>query len=303
MSKTYTINESATLTELTGSRYRMRIMEGDKLGATGFYPAEVVRRDGPKIFKAGTPMYLDHQTEAESQHKPFGSVTTYAAEFVSDAEYVEGDGLYADIEVFEHQRPLIKSLWNKIGVSIRATGNAVLDVIEGKKVPVFTSLDKARSVDFVTRAGAGGMLVNILESQAEESEEEDNKDMELKEISDKLDALALVVEKIQPVPAVESAVETVEVVDLEKSLEVAEALAASNLTEAGRKRVVAALKADSEAEVSALITAEEAYVAEIAESANNNDEEFELGAEEGANRENGHKPVELKLPRTWSIKD
>lgn len=294
MDKTFNISESATLTELSGSRYRVRLIEGDKLGTSGYYPSEVIKRDGPAIFKAGTPMYLDHQTPEESDHKPFGSVTTYAAELASDAVY-EGDGLYADIEVFEHQRPLIKSLWNKIGVSIRATGKAVLDVVDGKQVPVFTSLDKARSVDFVTRAGAGGKLVTILESAVEEPVDEDKENMELKELADKVDTL---VAMLQPKPAEES--EVAPVVDLDKSLEVAEALSASKLNEAGRKRVVAALKADADADVSKLISAEEAYVAEIAEAAAN-EEEFELGAKEGAGGSgSGSVEVELKLPSAWS---
>lgn len=294
------IFEASALTDLadpSGARYRVRLIEANKLGSSGYYSEELLRNYGPKIFKAGTPMHLDHQMKGERTERPFGSVSTFAAELATDAVF-ENDGLYADITVFEHVRPMIKSLWDKIGVSIRAKGKAVLDVIEGRKVPVFTELTEAYSVDFVTRAGAGGKLVSILESET--TTDEDN----MEEVLAKLDELkAELVAKMEA--AVESATKAPEapaaekVIDVERTLAVAEALAGSKLNAEGRKRVAALAAADG-ADISALIEAEEAYIASAQEAASGSDEEF--GAEEG---DSGapKAPVELKLPGAWTKKD
>src|SRR5690606_3187817 len=113
--------------------------EGDRLGTSGYYPSEMLRRDGPRIFTKGTPMYLDHLSPQEKQYRPHGSVMTYAGELAEDAFY-EDDGLYAEIEVFEHQIPWIKSLRDKLGISIGELVRAPDETINGRLVPVFKSL-------------------------------------------------------------------------------------------------------------------------------------------------------------------
>lgn len=302
MNKTEII-EAATFNveplELTGRKYRVRLIEGDRLGTSGYYPAETLRRDGPAIFKAGTPMYLDHQTPDEKTHKPFGSVTTFAGTLAEDAVY-ENDGLYANIEVFEHQMPLIKSLKDHIGISIRATGRTQNETINGKTVPVFKELIEARSADFVVKAGAGGKIVSILESATLEEET-----MELIEKIEALeaalpgivkDAVEAAVASIEPAVVEEQAPKEVKVVDYDKTVELAEALAASKLGAAGRKRVLDLHKANGE-DIAGLIAAEEAYIVSNASD--------EAGAEESAQREAQEqaKPAaELKLPTRWNKK-
>lgn len=290
--------------ELTGRKYRVRLIEGDRMGSSGYYPAETIRRDGPKIFKKGTPMYLDHQTPDEKTHKPFGSVTTYAGNLAEDAVY-ENDGLYANIEVFEHQMPLIKSLKDHIGISIRATGITRNETIDGKTVPVFKELIEARSADFVVKPGAGGKIMSILESATIEEEEGT---MELLEKIEALeaalpamikDAIEAAVATLEPaVAAEEQAPKAEKVVDFDKTVELAEALAASKLGAAGRKRVLDLHKANGE-DIASLIAAEEAYVAE-----NTVDSGEVAGAEESARREveESSKPVEAKLPGRWAKK-
>ena len=291
--------------ELTGRKYRVRLIEGDRLGSSGYYPAETIRRDGPKIFKKGTPMYLDHQTPDEKTHKPFGSVTTFAGTLAEDAVY-ENDGLYANIEVFEHQMPLIKSLKDHIGISIRATGITTNEKINGKTVPVFKELIEAKSADFVVKAGAGGKIMSILESAT--NEEEGNM-----ELSEKIDALEAALPKLIK-DAIEAAIPTIQpakvesqeqapvvekVVDLDKTVELAEALAASKLGAAGRKRVLDLHKANGE-DIATLIAAEEAYL-----TANAADDGDVAGAEESARREAEEAAaakVEAKLPSRWTTK-
>lgn len=262
-------------TELKGLRYKVRLIEGDRLGSTGYYPADTLLRDGPKIFKKGTPMYLDHQMPDEKQHRPFGSIDTFAGELAEDA-YYDGDGLYAEIEVFEHQAPKIKALKDRIGISIRATGMAVNETINGKLVPVFKELTEARSADFVVRPGAGGKIVSILESAEENSEEaseleegsRENMDEVLeaiKGLESKFDArLTAVEESVKAIPAAE--IEPVESEESEKTepdydaaLEIAEAFAASELDAEGRARVIDLHRATKKP-IAELISAEESYV-------------------------------------------
>lgn len=285
---------------VTGRKYRVRLIEGDKLGTSGYYPSEMLRRDGPKIFKAGTPMYLDHLMPHEKEHRPFGSVQTFAGTLADDAVYEE-DGLYANIEVFEHQMPLIKSLKDHIGISIRATGLTMNEKIDGKTVPVFKELIEAKSADFVVKAGAGGKIMSILESA---TLEEGNMD----EVIEKINALesalpamvSAAVEAAMPEqeekPAEEAKVETV--VDYDKVVELSEALAASKLPAAGRARVLALHKAQPEGDIAELITAEEAYLNTKDDSGD------EAGAEESARREaeESAKTVEAKLPSRWTKK-
>lgn len=295
---------SALVGELTGRRYKVRLIEGNKLGSTGYYPAETLRRDGPKIFTKGTPMYLDHMLPGEKQYRPHGSVINYAAELAEDA-YYEGDGLYADIEVFEHQIPMIKSLKDKIGISIRARGKCVDEVINGQKVPVFVELNKAHSADFVVRAGAGGKIVEVLEQSTDDSEtasEEQEGRENMDEVLDAIKALkgdfearfTSIEEQLKPAAA--EAEESKKEIDESKVLEIAEALAASSLSAEGRKRVLDLHRANGKP-LSELIEAEESYVKKTAESSAEAEEAAETEAEESAPTE-----TQFKLPSRWAVK-
>lgn len=273
------------LPEFTGRRIKVRLIEADRLGSSGFYPADVIKRDGPKVFTKGTPMFLDHQTPEQRDLLPFGSVDTFAAELAEDA-YFENDGLYAEVEVFEHQAAKIKALASRIGVSIRAKAVAENGVIAGKKVPIIQQITEARSVDFVMKPGAGGKVVSILESAVEESPNtgtnQDGENMELKDIIEGVsaamdakfgDRLTAIEEQLKAAPVEESAT-TVD--PAAKALELAEAFVDSTLDGEGRKRVLALHKATGD-DIAKLIEAEEAYVkARTAESAET------LGVEESA---------------------
>lgn len=289
----------------TGSRYRVRLIEGDKLGSTGYYPAETLLRDGPKVFTKGTPMYLDHISKEDTARGSHGSVAKLAGELAEDA-YYDGDGLYAEIEVFEHQRHMIKSLKDKIGISIRARGRTVIETLNGKNVPVFKELLLARSADFVVKAGAGGKIVSILESATADSEttsELEEGDMS-KEILDALEELKAdlgarltkVEESAVKAPEAEVVEAAVEV-DYDKVLEIAEALGNSKLNAEGRSRVLDLHRANGKA-LSDLIEAEEAYVVKRREAV----EELE-GVEESAEAEAEESATTIALPSAWKKKE
>ena len=136
-------------------------------GSSAFYPSEVLKRDGPKVFKAGTPMRIDHPTRAEEAARPEGSVKDWGAVLESNAFWDDngkaGPGLYGTVKPFSDHVQTIHEKGPYAGVSIRANGSAVMESGKPKLrdgVPVLAELTAAEGVDMVTRAGAGGMFLS-----------------------------------------------------------------------------------------------------------------------------------------------
>ncbi len=165
-SKGLQLVESAISTETIVIReakadYEIKLIAPGK-GSSAFYPAEVLRRDGPNVFKTGTHVYLNHATAVEEAQRPEGDVRNLAGVLTTTAEYHEshakGPGLYARMKVFADHAQLVEEKAPHVGMSIRASG-----VAESNKtkmgVPVLKELTSAESVDVVTRAGAGGMIL------------------------------------------------------------------------------------------------------------------------------------------------
>ncbi|MFI7113965.1 hypothetical protein ACIBK9_47145 [Nonomuraea sp. NPDC050227] len=150
-----------------GRRFRARIIQGDIQGSSGFYPAEMLKRDAA-VFREGLPVFLDHPGATESYDRPERSVRDLAGKLASTAVY-ERDGLYADVEVYPHWAPVVEAMAGDIGMSIRASGTVEASKDESIRGPIVTSLTEAASVDFVTAAGAGGKVVALLESARAQS--------------------------------------------------------------------------------------------------------------------------------------
>lgn len=146
-----------------GHVFRTRLIAGDVLGSSGYYSREVIERDGPKVFPLGTHCYIDHPTETEKWERPERTLRDLAGRINSTPVY-ESDGLYADVLVHPQWAPVIEALAEDIGMSIRASGTYELGERDGKQVKVITALTAGESVDFVTRAGAGGKITRLIES-------------------------------------------------------------------------------------------------------------------------------------------
>lgn len=144
-------------------------------GSSAIYPREVLKRDGPKVFKAGTKVYLNHPTAAEEAARPEGDVSNLVGVFTEDAQYkdshAKGEGLYAAIKVFADHSQQIEEKAPYVGMSIRAIGVAEKGKTEGGK-PVLQRLLAAQSVDVVTQAGAGGMILTEAATAANADEGE-----------------------------------------------------------------------------------------------------------------------------------
>lgn len=150
-------------------RYRALLIEGNTWGRGSgvFYPEQVLERDGPQVWPAGTQMFLDHPTLNESEDRPERSLRDLAGKIVSTPAYdrkASTPGLYADVEVYPHYAPVVEAMAGDIGLSIRAGGTVDQGQAAGRVGPIVTRLTEGRSVDFVTKAGAGGKLVQLLES-------------------------------------------------------------------------------------------------------------------------------------------
>ena len=138
-----------------------------------YYSPELLKKS-VKIFE-GAKMFSDHQTDAEAKHRPEGSVKSWVAS-LSKAWVDEADGsIKATAVVID---PAFKAklealnqnkLLPQMGVSIRAIGEASDGEHNGKKAKIVESLIAARSVDFVTFAGAGGR-VEAIESAGDEND-------------------------------------------------------------------------------------------------------------------------------------
>ena len=137
-------------------------------GSSGFYSAEVLKRDGPRVFKAGMHMYADHPTAEEESARPERSIKDLMAELTEDAKWQDdgpkGPALYSRAKILDSWRPFVEQAAPHIGLSIRAMGRASAGEAEGRRGPIIESLVSAKSIDFVTQAGRGGSILQLQES-------------------------------------------------------------------------------------------------------------------------------------------
>jgi hypothetical protein len=165
---------SVLLTESPTSgllKLRIRIIEADVQGSSGFYPAEVLRRDGPTTFPKHTHMHLDHMSFWEMAEGSPGKLDSLAGFLDSDAEFTTENGvtgLYADAVVISKHAQFIKEVAPIIGVSILAAAESEPGISPktGKETDIITGFVGSLSVDFVTHPGANGRVLSQLSESA-----------------------------------------------------------------------------------------------------------------------------------------
>ena len=240
---------------LGDGKYRIRIIVPGQ-GSSGIYTAE-------NLFKAGTEMFIDHPTETEEWERPERSIRDYAGVFLEDATVGEDGALYTVCKVFSGVNDLIKDKWEHIGVSINAW--CADPISESGIVPPIAGV---RSVDFVTTAGAGGAIIDLLESNRNDNyvkeagmdKEIESKFDELKAslieaLSSKLEAAMATIQEAKAQEPTEEAS-----VDVDSVLEAGRKIAESGLPEAVIVRVREAVKAG--ADVDSALESERAYLKE-----------------------------------------
>ena len=246
---------------LGDGKYRIRIIVPGQ-GSSGIYTAENLAASAP-LFKAGTEMFIDHPTESEEWERPERSIRDYAGVFLEDATVGEDGALYTVCKVFSGVNELIKDKWEHIGVSINAW--CADPISENGIVPPIAGV---RSVDFVTTPGAGGAIVDLLESNRNDNYvKEAGMDKEIESKFDELKAslieaigskLEAAMATIQEAKAQEPTEEAS--VDVDSVLEAGRKIAESGLPGAAIVRVREAVKAG--ADVDSALESERAYLKE-----------------------------------------
>lgn len=252
---------AAVGTESLGEgKYRIRIIVPGQ-GSSGIYTAENLAASAP-LFKAGTEMFIDHPTESEEWERPERSIRDYAGVFLEDATVGEDGALYTICKVFSGVNEIIRDKWEHIGVSINAWCNE--PIAETGVVPVFAGV---RSVDFVTAPGAGGAVIDLLESNRNNSiTKEAGMDKEIEsKFSDLETKFATLIEALgSKIDSVVTSIQESEVeeasVDVDAAIEAGKKIAESGLPEAAVVRVREAVKKG--VDVESALEAERTYLKE-----------------------------------------
>lgn len=169
------ISEAASIKEGEKGTWRVKLIQPG-WGSSGYYTPELLETYGPSTWPKGTQVYLDHPTVSEKLDRPERSIRDLGGSLVTTPVYEkggeDGPGLYSDIKFLPHVEPIIEALFNIVGMSVRASGEGSVGEVEGKKGLIFESLMDGDSVDVVTKAGAGGKLIRLMESARNEGKEE-----------------------------------------------------------------------------------------------------------------------------------
>lgn len=184
----WTEQEALALVESAGAVEREIKILAPGEGSSAIYTKEVMQRDGPSTFKKGTQIFINHATKAEESARPEGDWHKLVGALSGNAYWKEsakhGDGLYGMAAFDPSVAPsiLTKAPWS--GMSIRANGTAAVEA--GRTVtkngkPVLGAFTGCESIDIVTRAGAGGMILTE-SARAATTQEVDMTEAEVKRL-------------------------------------------------------------------------------------------------------------------------
>lgn len=271
------LHEATAKAKATESKgiWRIKLIEGDVHGSSGYYPASVLERDGATAFPAGTHIYLDHPTWEEDWQRPERSVKDLVGAMTEAAQYeddpVEGKGLYAKVKFRESVREDVEFYAETAGMSIRAIG--ITDESPATGELIVTELVEGLSVDIVTHAGAGGKLVSMAENARKGTEsgteqrelfaQLTEKDKQgLAKLFESITALSERFDRLEQKAAEHE--QKVEEANTLTAAQLIEKLDATDLPAVSRKRLAEAYKAGDDFD--AAIAAEVEYFTQVQES-------------------------------------
>ncbi len=236
-----------------------------------YYPPEVLRRDA-RVFE-GKKMYTTDHVQGEKSERTEVSVIEAIEGFEDDGSPI------ARVKVFdpgfaEKVRNRAKAgVLYMLECSVLGAGTAKPFTLDGRKGKIIESITDAESVDWVTRAGAGGHALEIAEAQKTNQEganmADEKENVEVTQTEQVQLEIAPVVEAEQPAPAEPTRLSEVEVSTL---LE-----AEKRLPAASRVRLAESTYTDGDA-VQTAITKELEYLKEALGSG----QPFGLGASKPA---------------------
>lgn len=288
MTKRTLVESTGTLSHGRNGLFEIKLIGADIQGSSGYYPREVLERDGSAAFPKNTKVYLDHPSLDEAENRPERSVRNIAGYLTEDAEMRE-DGLYGKVQFGRDYQTLIEDFAPILGMSIRAPGEIEESEDEsGIMVKNVTAIysHPMNSVDVVTVPGAQGAIVGALNESFREISE--GKETERTVPVDEKDIQAIVagvIEALQPTfDAVATIAESLKPAEEEETgpdlAEVTESAVAAGLTKTARGRVVEAVKAGTPVEEA--IETEKAIAAEILAEAKVEDHDGETGVVRGS---------------------
>ena len=251
--------------------YRVRIIQSDVEGSSGFYSRDVLESYGPAAFPEKTLSHVDHPTLDQREQRPEGSLLTLGG-YTVGTPMLESDGLYVDMKFAGKALEIVENFGEVIGLSIRAQGDVEESERDGKTVRNVTAIypSPTNAIDLVTLPGAGGKIVEALKESLKESEipsadQGKATPMEIEDLAKEVAALnesitglitlfTPIAESLRPEEAPE--IDVVEAV-------IAASKAASDLPEELRDEVMESVKNDPKVDVTALVAKKTALVESI----------------------------------------
>lgn len=159
-----TLAEAAVAGSARSGRMTIQVITPGQ-GSSGSYSAAVCEAAAPLV-AAGTPMYLDHPTEADDFQRPERSLRDLAAVFEGPGRWDPDRGaVVAQAKVFSPYREVLTEMAPYIGVSVRGDGEI------DRRTGIVESITSIASVDFVTKAGRGGKVLDVIESARSHTDE------------------------------------------------------------------------------------------------------------------------------------
>jgi hypothetical protein len=181
-----------------------------------YYPAETLKRDA-HVFE-GVKMYTTDHKQGEK------SVRTEVSRINKIVDFTPEGAPVAEVNVFdpsfaEQVRNRAKSgALDSLECSVLGEGTSKPFSLDGRTGKLIESITNAESVDWVTRAGAGGKALEIAESEPSTTTEgvnmTDQVKVEVKDKSPVAETVAPVAEAVIPAPAEPTKLSEVEVTAL-----------------------------------------------------------------------------------------
>src|SRR4051794_11316645 len=84
-----------------GGQIREIVIISEGWGSSGYYAAEVLKRDIPRIYPVGTHMYLNHPTEREDIERPERSVSDLVGK-ITKTPRLAGIDMVSEALIYPH---------------------------------------------------------------------------------------------------------------------------------------------------------------------------------------------------------
>ncbi|MET4059955.1 hypothetical protein ABIB35_001500 [Arthrobacter sp. UYP6] len=129
-------------------------------GSSGYYSPEVLEQAAKdKVFPRGTQSHINHDTEPERHDRPAGDLRNLVGVTLEDA-YIKDGKLVAETRISSAWKDFVEEFHEFIGASINAQAEVSEDGLTIERILP----SPFNRVDFVTVAGRGGRVAEVLES-------------------------------------------------------------------------------------------------------------------------------------------